>query len=159
MIGSCGLPMMYNSNYILTAAGQIKKLGIYSIVMGISSIVMSYAFLMFTDWRLCGVAFAASIPYFIRCLYSNFDACRQLNISIPASLRSFLWTLPLWLLTLVLWKWGFSLWQPSNLFEVLVCICVLASAVAVLGLFLPIAAKQDKDFIATNIKRLCGKLK
>ncbi len=152
MISVFALPMAFTSNHILTAGGEIKMLGIYSLIMGISSIILSYALLIFTDWGLMGVAFAASFPLLVNSLYSINYLCKQFNMSIFKVLAHTLWLFPIFMLCLVFYNGLCLLNIPKNLFETFIHLALNAAFVAGLGA-LTLLSNADKNMLKRKIFR------
>ncbi|MBQ6534295.1 MAG: MATE family efflux transporter [Opitutales bacterium] len=149
-----GMPYVYLSTQFLTAVGNIKPIGMYSIYMGISSIILTYALLYFTDWGLGGVVIAFCIPYALRALACLRSTASQMKISWTICLKPILNSIPVFLIGYVSMELLFFIKEPDSLFLTLFYMCILATISILTGFFVFLGNKQRNDILACVYKAL-----
>jgi hypothetical protein len=100
------------SYYVMAGLGRHVVFGLIALGIGILSILLSIAFLTYTEWNLIGVAAGSSIPLFLgSVLVLPVYTCHSLRVPIGeylyyAVLQPIFVTLPLFLLCAAARCWG-----------------------------------------------------
>lgn len=156
------LPFSYISAQFMIAAGDIKPLGIYSVISGASSILFSYAFVLCTNLGLRAIALAASIPAFVFSIACFIRTAREMKASPWAAFAVYPRSIPVVLIDIGAMEALFAAHVPTNLFEAMAYLAILAAVTAVCGVLFMFDAESKlraKEVFTPKLKAILNALK